>query len=161
MAELADIQNELIRSEIEEFIESEEEKRHIIQMYARTKPNMQDIAACVIEGSHKLEAPFPYSHLPEDWEYPPHDRHILATMRGHERGRTAARWEDIPGFRELPVRVGDAVYAVRAAVLDDEAEKARVVDAYRTKYAGDLDAIFGRPATLEDFARVYRLTPRD
>ena len=52
MAELSDIQNELVRNEIEEFIEKEAERRHIIQMYARAKPAMQDIAAAIIEGDH-------------------------------------------------------------------------------------------------------------
>lgn len=53
MAELNDIQNAFIREEIEEFIERDNEKRHIIDLYAQAKPAMQDIAANVIDGDHK------------------------------------------------------------------------------------------------------------
>ena len=58
------------------------------------------------------------------------------------------------------VRVGEDVYALRAAVVEDRGELERVVAAYQAKYGADLDAIFGRPATVDDFQRVYRLTPR-
>jgi len=64
---------------------------------------------CVIEGSHKLGVRFPYSHLPADWEYPPHDRDVLTLMQGHEKGKREVRWQEIPGYREIPLRVGDIV----------------------------------------------------
>ncbi len=54
MAELGDIHNEFVREEIEEFIEREDEKRHIIQMYANAKPQMVDIAAGIIDGDNDL-----------------------------------------------------------------------------------------------------------
>ena len=50
--ELSDIQNESIRKEIEEFIEREDERRHIIQLYAKSRPSLQDVAATIIEGAH-------------------------------------------------------------------------------------------------------------
>ena len=53
MAELNDIQNEFVREEIEEFIERDNERRHIIDLYARATPAMQNIAAGVIDGEHE------------------------------------------------------------------------------------------------------------
>ena len=52
MPELSDIQNELIRDEIEQYIEREDERRHIIQLYAKARPSLQDMAAGIIEGDH-------------------------------------------------------------------------------------------------------------
>ena len=54
MAELQDIANKFIKEEIEEFIEREDERRHIIQLYANASPKMQDIAAGIIDGENKL-----------------------------------------------------------------------------------------------------------
>jgi 5-methyltetrahydrofolate--homocysteine methyltransferase len=57
MAELADIQNEFIRGEIEEYIERADERERIIALYAETKPLMQEIAAAIIDGDqHKSDA---------------------------------------------------------------------------------------------------------
>ena len=53
MAELADIKNEFVRGEIEQYIEKEQERRHIIQLYAKARPSMQDIAAGIIDGANK------------------------------------------------------------------------------------------------------------
>ncbi len=50
--ELSDIHNESIRNEIEEFIEREDERRHIIQLYGKARPSLQDLAATIIEGAH-------------------------------------------------------------------------------------------------------------
>ena len=50
--ELSDIQNEVIRNEITEYIEREDERRHIIQLYAKARPSMQDLAATIIEGAN-------------------------------------------------------------------------------------------------------------
>ena len=52
MAQLNDIQNEFIRQEIEEYIEREDERQRIIDLYAKTKTSMQDIAAGIIDGRH-------------------------------------------------------------------------------------------------------------
>ncbi len=52
MADIADIQNEFIRQEIEEFIERPDERQRIVDMYARARPQMQDIAAALIEGEN-------------------------------------------------------------------------------------------------------------
>jgi len=53
MATLTDIQNEFIRKEIEEYIEKEDERHHIIQLYARTAAPMQNIAAAIIDGANE------------------------------------------------------------------------------------------------------------
>ncbi len=50
MAELSDIANEFIRQEIEEFLERPEEIERNIELFARVRPAMQDIAAALIEG---------------------------------------------------------------------------------------------------------------
>ena len=56
MAELTEIQNEFVREEIEEFIEREDERQRIIDLYAKTSPAMQVIAAGVIDGeNHKVD----------------------------------------------------------------------------------------------------------
>ncbi len=52
MAELSDIVNEFARGEIEEFIENEDERTEIIDLYAAASPDMQDIAATVLEGDN-------------------------------------------------------------------------------------------------------------
>ena len=50
MAELSDIANEFIRQEIKEFLERPEEIARNIELFARIRPAMQDIAAALIEG---------------------------------------------------------------------------------------------------------------
>jgi 5-methyltetrahydrofolate--homocysteine methyltransferase len=50
MPELADITNELIREEIEEYIERPDEYERNVTLFARVSPEMQAIAAAVIEG---------------------------------------------------------------------------------------------------------------
>ena len=50
MAQIEDIDNELIRSEIEEFIERPDERERMIEMFARARPAMQEISAALIEG---------------------------------------------------------------------------------------------------------------
>ena len=50
MAELSDIGNEYIRQEIEEYLERPEEIERNIELFARVRPAMQDIAAALIEG---------------------------------------------------------------------------------------------------------------
>jgi len=52
MAEIGDIQNDLIRGEVEEYVEREDERQGMIALYAKTKPGMQEIAAAIIEGRH-------------------------------------------------------------------------------------------------------------
>lgn len=52
MAELLDIQNEFIRDEIEEFLEVEEERDRTVELFANVSPEMQAIAAALIEGEH-------------------------------------------------------------------------------------------------------------
>ena len=53
MADLSDIQNEYVRQQIEQFIERDDERRAIIDLYAAATPQMQEIAAGVIEGAHE------------------------------------------------------------------------------------------------------------
>ena len=50
MAELSDIGNEFSRQEIEEYLERPEEIERNIELCARGRPAMQDIAAALIEG---------------------------------------------------------------------------------------------------------------
>ena len=54
MAELADIKNEFIRDEIEEFIEREDEKMRTIASFADTRSAMQTIAAALIDGDNHV-----------------------------------------------------------------------------------------------------------
>ena len=53
MGELKDITNEVIRQEIEKFIEKPEERQRIIDLFAQTSPQMQVIAAALIQGDNK------------------------------------------------------------------------------------------------------------
>ena len=50
MPELSEVTNEFIREEIDEFVEREDERERMITMFARCRPEMQDIAAALIEG---------------------------------------------------------------------------------------------------------------
>jgi 5-methyltetrahydrofolate--homocysteine methyltransferase len=50
MPELTDVSNEFIRSEIDEFVERDDERERMIAMFAECRPEMQDIAAALIEG---------------------------------------------------------------------------------------------------------------
>ena len=53
MADLTDIANEFIRGEIEEFIERDEERERITNLFAQASEPMQDIAAALIDGNHQ------------------------------------------------------------------------------------------------------------
>jgi 5-methyltetrahydrofolate--homocysteine methyltransferase len=53
MAEITDIENEFIRTEIEEFLERPDERQRTIDTFARTTPNMQSIAAALIDGDNE------------------------------------------------------------------------------------------------------------
>jgi len=50
MAELTDIANEIIRREIEEYVDRLEEVERNVDLFARVRPLMQEIAAALIEG---------------------------------------------------------------------------------------------------------------
>ena len=54
MAVLADVTNEFIREEIEEFVERPEEIERSIELFARVTPEMQEIAAGIIEGDDEI-----------------------------------------------------------------------------------------------------------
>ena len=54
MAEITDISNEFIRQEIQENIERPEELERNINLFARAKPKMQEIAAALIDGDNDL-----------------------------------------------------------------------------------------------------------
>jgi 5-methyltetrahydrofolate--homocysteine methyltransferase len=54
MAEPADITNEFIRQEIAEYIEKPEERARITDLFARARPEMQAIAAALIDGDNEL-----------------------------------------------------------------------------------------------------------
>ena len=53
MPDLNDIQHETIRQQVEEFVERDDERQEMINLYANTSPQMQDIAAGVIQGFHE------------------------------------------------------------------------------------------------------------
>src|SRR5882762_10092291 len=52
MAEITGISNDFIRQEIEENIERPEERERNINLFARAKPKMQEIAAALIDGDN-------------------------------------------------------------------------------------------------------------
>ncbi|MDE0298803.1 MAG: corrinoid protein [Candidatus Poribacteria bacterium] len=52
MAELADIENEFIRDEIEEFLERPDEIERTIETFSNAAPEMQAIAAALIDGDN-------------------------------------------------------------------------------------------------------------
>ena len=52
MADITDIANEFIRDEIEEFIERDEERERITNLFAQASEQMQNIAAALIDGDH-------------------------------------------------------------------------------------------------------------
>jgi 5-methyltetrahydrofolate--homocysteine methyltransferase len=54
MAELKDISNDFIRQEIDEFIERPDERTRIINLFASAKPNLQNIAAALVDGDNEL-----------------------------------------------------------------------------------------------------------
>src|SRR5579863_3557775 len=54
MAELNDISNDFIRQEIDEFIERPDERARIIGLFVKSKPNLQAIAAALIDGDNEL-----------------------------------------------------------------------------------------------------------
>lgn len=66
MAEIGDIVNEFIRKEIEEYIERENERQAIINLYAKTTSSMQDIAAAIIDGQHETVDQLTKASLDED-----------------------------------------------------------------------------------------------
>lgn len=52
MAQLSDISNDVIRAEIEEFIDDPAEIERNVEVFANASPQMQDIAAALIEGDN-------------------------------------------------------------------------------------------------------------
>ena len=52
MAEITDIENEIIQEEIREYIERPDEIERIVNTFANAAPAMQEIAAALIEGNH-------------------------------------------------------------------------------------------------------------
>ena len=54
MSELSDIANATIRHEIDEYVEIQEELDRNVELFSRTQPLMQEIAAALIEGDNEL-----------------------------------------------------------------------------------------------------------
>src|ERR1041385_7379515 len=54
MAAISDITNDFIRQEIEEFIERPDERERTVNLFARSRPKMQEIAAALIDGDNEL-----------------------------------------------------------------------------------------------------------
>lgn len=53
MAELKDIENDFIRAEIEEYLDRPEEIERNIELFSRVRPNLQAMAAALIDGDHE------------------------------------------------------------------------------------------------------------
>ncbi|MEO7649412.1 MAG: corrinoid protein [Bryobacteraceae bacterium] len=54
MAEISDVSNEFIRQEIDEFIERPDERERIINLFLKSRPDLQAIAAALIDGDNEL-----------------------------------------------------------------------------------------------------------
>ena len=50
MAELADVRNEFLREEVDEFVQRPEERTRLIEQYARTSDELLRIAAALVDG---------------------------------------------------------------------------------------------------------------
>src|SRR4051794_2257502 len=50
MPELSDVTNDFLREEIDEFVERPDERERLIGMYARTSPELLEIAAAIVDG---------------------------------------------------------------------------------------------------------------
>jgi 5-methyltetrahydrofolate--homocysteine methyltransferase len=57
MAVLEDIVNERLKAELVEFVEDGGERQELIDLYARTTAEMQDIAASIVDGQHMTTDP--------------------------------------------------------------------------------------------------------
>ena len=53
MVELTDIQNTSLRQEVAEYVEKVNERQHLIQLYSKARPDLQDIAAAIVAGDHE------------------------------------------------------------------------------------------------------------
>jgi len=54
MAEITDISNDFVRQEIEEYITRPDERERTINIFARARPELQEIAAALIDGDNDL-----------------------------------------------------------------------------------------------------------
>ena len=52
MPELNDITNSFIKDEIDEFIERNDERFHLIEAFSQADPRLQDISAALIDGDN-------------------------------------------------------------------------------------------------------------
>jgi 5-methyltetrahydrofolate--homocysteine methyltransferase len=52
MAELSDIANEIIRDEIEEFLENPAEIERFVELFSKTRPMMQELSVAIIDGDN-------------------------------------------------------------------------------------------------------------
>jgi 5-methyltetrahydrofolate--homocysteine methyltransferase len=48
--ELENVKNDFLRQEVEEFVEREDERARLIDLYTRARPELQDIAAALVDG---------------------------------------------------------------------------------------------------------------
>ena len=53
MASISDISNEFVRKEVEEYLEQPDEREQVIGVFAKVRPQMQEIAAALIDGKHE------------------------------------------------------------------------------------------------------------
>jgi 5-methyltetrahydrofolate--homocysteine methyltransferase len=54
MAELSDITNDILRQEIEQYVERPEEIARNVRLFSRVRPLLQELAVAVIDGEHEL-----------------------------------------------------------------------------------------------------------
>ena len=54
MAELSDITNDILRQEIEQYVERPEEIARNVRLFSRVRPQLQELAVAVIDGEHEL-----------------------------------------------------------------------------------------------------------
>jgi 5-methyltetrahydrofolate--homocysteine methyltransferase len=54
MAELSDITNDVLRKEIEQYVERPEEIARNLALFSRVRPLLQELAVAVIDGEHEL-----------------------------------------------------------------------------------------------------------
>ena len=66
MANIADIHNDFIRQEIEEYLDRPEEIERTVNIFSAAKPKMQEIAAALIEGENEIVDQLTKKALEED-----------------------------------------------------------------------------------------------
>jgi hypothetical protein len=84
---------------------------HAKVMVLLTDCGPEDGPIVMVEGSHVRDDIPPFDQIHPGWTLPPWDEDYVARLRS-ELGDTGARrpWEEIPGYKELYLSAGDAVF---------------------------------------------------